>query len=49
MFVKLVSSNMINRNLQLKVGLNVDILPFAYEGDCVAGGLYYCEAHDIGY
>ena len=49
MFVKLVSSNMINREFQLKEGLNVDTVPFALEGNCVAGGLYYSKAHDIGH
>ena len=48
MFVKLVSSNMINRGFQLKAGLNVDTVPFSHDGSCVAGGLYYCDVRDIG-
>jgi len=47
MLLKLVSADMINRGLQLKPGLNVDPNPFIREGDCVAGGLYYCDAQDI--
>jgi len=47
MLVKLVSADMINRGLQLRPGLNVDPVSFSYEGDCVAGGLYYCDAQDI--
>jgi hypothetical protein len=45
--VKLVAEDMINRGLQLVVGLNVDPIPFRHTGDCVAGGIYYCEDHDI--
>jgi hypothetical protein len=45
--VKLVAKDMINRGLQLVVGLNVDPIPFSRKGDCVAGGIYYCEAHDV--
>lgn len=45
--VKLVEKNMVNRGLQLEVGLNVDPVPFSVEGDCVAGGLYYCDAEDV--
>jgi len=47
MLLKLVSANMINRGLQLKPGLNVDPIPFSRKGDCVAGGLYYCDAQDV--
>jgi len=47
MLVKLVSADMINRELQLKPGLNVDPVPFRHDRDCVAGGLYYCDAQDI--
>lgn len=46
--VKLVSHDMINRKLQLVVGLNNDTNKFSYTGDCVAGGIYYCKAKDIG-
>jgi cation transport regulator ChaC len=45
--VKLVAEDMINRGLQLVVGLNVDPIPFSHKGDCVAGGIYYCEDHDV--
>uniref|UniRef100_A0A6C0J5N3 Uncharacterized protein n=1 Tax=viral metagenome TaxID=1070528 RepID=A0A6C0J5N3_9ZZZZ len=37
---------MCNRNLQLKVGLNIDTIPFSKEGDCVEGEIYYCDAKD---
>jgi hypothetical protein len=45
--VKLVAKDMINRGLQLVVGLNVDPIPFSHTGDCVAGGIYYCEDYDL--
>jgi len=38
-YVKWVNHDMCNRNLQLKVGLNKDIIPFNAEGSCVAGGI----------
>jgi len=38
---------MINRGLKLKPGLNFDPNPFSREADCVAGGLYYCDAQEI--
>jgi cation transport regulator ChaC len=47
MLVKLVASNMVNRGLPLKPGLNIDPIPFSHTGDCVAGGIYYCDAQDL--
>jgi hypothetical protein len=49
MLVKLVASNMVNRGLPLKPGLNIDPIPFSHTGDCVAGGIYYCDAQDLAH
>jgi hypothetical protein len=49
MLVKLVAPNMVNRGLRLKTGLNIDPNPFSHTGDCVAGGIYYCDAQDLSY
>jgi hypothetical protein len=49
MLVKLVASDMVNRGLQLKPGLNIDPNPFSHTGDCVEGGIYYCDAQDLIY
>ena len=46
-YVKWVNHDMCNRNLQLKVGLNKDIIPFNAEGSCVAGGIQYCDFKDV--
>ena len=43
MFIKWINSNMCNKGLQFKVGLNTDTLPFSTKGDCVRGGIYYCD------
>ena len=42
--LKLVAKDMLNRGLQLQPGLNTDPVPFSETGDCVAGGIYYCDA-----
>lgn len=51
-FVKLVSKDMINKGLQLKVGLNIDPVPFNTTEECCAGGIYCCTdegvAHWVG-
>uniref|UniRef100_A0A6C0J638 Uncharacterized protein n=1 Tax=viral metagenome TaxID=1070528 RepID=A0A6C0J638_9ZZZZ len=47
MYVKWTNNNMCNRNLQLKHGLNTDTIPFSTERDCVADGIYYCDAKDV--
>lgn len=48
-YVKLINATGMNRGFALKEGLNVDDKPFVEDGDCVAGGLYFCDARDAFY
>ena len=41
MFWKLTNENECHHSYQYHDGLNVDPVPFAGDGDCVPGGLYY--------
>lgn len=48
-YIKWVSKNMKNKDLQLKVGLNIDNIPFNTSDGCCAGGIYYCRIEDFAY
>ena len=48
-YMKAVSEKMVNNGLQLKVGLNIDPVPFNTSEECCAGGIYYCDITNIAY
>jgi hypothetical protein len=43
LFVKLTNYNENHNGFQFDSGLNVDTVPFNPEGECLPGGIYFCE------
>lgn len=46
-FFKLTNEHEIHHGFHYQNGMNIDILPFEWNGACCPGGLYFCEGNDI--
>lgn len=46
-FVKLTNKDEYHNGFQFKTGLNEDVVEFNPSGDCLSGGIYFCEFYKI--